>query len=447
MSTRRIRALVIAEAANPEWVSVPLVGWSHAHALRDVADVHVVTQIRNQDAIERAGWVEGREFTSLDTEAVAHRLWKLGERLRGGEGKGWTTLQAMSIPAYYAFEAELFRRFRTRIRAGEFDVIHRVTPLSPTAPSLLAAPALRANVPFVVGPLNGGVAWPREFDAARRAEREWLSRVRGAYRLLPAHGTMMRRANAIVVGSRTTLAQVPERHHDRCVYVPENAIDPGKFGAVQPARERRPLRVAFIGRLVPLKGVDMLLEALAPAVRRREIVIDVFGDGPEMPALRELRGRLGIEDGVRLDGWVPHAELQHHLARASLFVFPSIREFGGGVVLEAMACGVVPVVIDYGGPAELVTPETGHLVPIGSRESIVRGLREVVDRILAEPEEALQARSRRARERVMTLFTWEAKAKQTLAIYEWVLGRRQRPDFGMPLDSSKPDAIATCAKG
>ncbi len=452
MSKARIKALVIAEAANPDWVSVPLVGWSHAQALAERADVHLVTQVRNRDAIANQGWQEGAEFTVIDSEAVARALWRVGSVLRGGADRGWTTLAAVQTPSYYYFEHLLWQQFGARIRAGEWDVVHRLTPLSPALPSLIARRVKNAGVPFVVGPLNGGVPWPRAYDALRRREGEWLSYVREVYRLLPGYRQTRKCASAIVVGSRITLDQVPQRLRDRCVYLPENAIDPSKFEDRAPAAGQRAsdnvLRIAFVGRLVPLKCVDVLLEAAASLIRERPhskqgfsgLEIEIIGDGPERAPLEALAKSLGISELVRFAGWVEHGKLAERLGRSHVFAFPSIREFGGGAVLEAMTLGLVPVVVDYGGPAELVTDTTGVRIPIGPKKQLIEGFRAALRRLMERPQE-VAALGARAQTRVREVFTWDAKARQMVEIYRWVLGRRERPDFGMPLhDSTTADS-------
>ncbi|EBA06361.1 glycosyltransferase family 4 protein [Sagittula stellata] len=426
------RVLAVAEAANPEWVSVPLVGWSLASALREVADVHIVTQTRNRDAFLRAGMREGTDFTAIDSEAIARPMWKLAEKLRLDSGKGWTTLQAVNALSYPYFERLIWKRFGDDIRRGAYDIVHRITPLSPTSPSPLAAKCARAGVPFVLGPLNGGVPWPKAFDAERRAEKEWLSYVRGAYKLLPGRRATLTNASAILAGSRHTASEVPEDLQDRVIWLPENGIDPARFSrtaAPQPGK----LRAAFVGRLVPYKGPDMLLEAAAPLLRDDRMTLDIIGDGPMMPALRDQAQRLGIDAALTFHGWQAHEQVQDILARCHLLSFPSIREFGGGVVLEAMALGVVPLIVDYAGPGELVDATIGLKVPCGTRDQIVAGFARELARLADAPEQ-LAPMAAAARTRVQNDFLWSAKARQVARVYDWVLSGRTspRPDLFRP---------------
>lgn len=424
-----LKVLLIAEAANPDWVSVPLIGWSLARAIAERTDSHLVTQIRNRESMIKAGLVEGRDFTAIDSERFAAPLYRLADRMRGGKGVGWTTLSAISGFAYYYFEWLVWQRFGAAIRRKEFDLVHRLTPVSPTIPSILAARCARAGTPFVLGPLNGGVRWPKKFDHARRKEREWLSYVRNAYRLLPGYRSTLSGSSAIVTGSKSTLSDIPSRYRSKCIYLPENAIDPLRFPDASPPATNGVLHACFVGRLVPYKGPDMLLEAISELARSGHLQLDVMGDGPMMPELKRFVQDNGLEESVRLHGWVTHTELHTKMRASQLLLFPSIREFGGGVVLEAMALGIVPVVVDYGGPGELVTDAVGFKVPLSTRANLIDSLRRTVTDICTQPRQ-LAAKSEAAQSLVRERYTWPAKAQQILAIYDWVLGRtKSRPEF------------------
>lgn len=432
------RVLLIAESANPEWVSTPLLGWAHARALGRRFDAHLVTQVRNRPAILRAGMSE-QDFTAIDSERVASTLWRLAHMARGGDDKSWTTLTALESISYRHFERLVWRRFEADIRARRFQLVHRLTPTSPTIASALAGRCARAGVPFVLGPLNGGLAWPAHFGAERRREREWLSYVRGAHRWLPGYRATRRYAAAIIVGSLDTYRQVPARHRSKCVYIPENAVDPARFPSGAERPPPRPLRIAFVGRLVPFKGADILLEAAAELLRRGRVELELIGAGPDLPKLEGIVRRERLEAGVEFAGWIDHTALDARLRRCHVFGFPSVREFGGGAVLEAMSAGLVPIVVDYGGPGELVTDATGFRVPIGRREDLVRAFRNVLERLAQDPS-GLSGMAARARHRVERCFTWDAKAAQVGEVYRWVLGERvQRPDFRAEFDVALPE--------
>lgn len=193
------RVLLISESANPEWASMPLWGWSLPRALAQIIDAHLVTHVRNREAILRAGTIEGREFSTIDNEYAASPLYKLGYSLSGGAGKGWTTVMAFGALAYYSFEHEVWRQFGDRIKAGEFDLVHRLTPKSPTIPSPIAKRLAAVGTPFIIGPLGGGLPWPKGFRDRQHDEKEWLTYVRGLYKLLPGYRSTRRDASAGVL--------------------------------------------------------------------------------------------------------------------------------------------------------------------------------------------------------------------------------------------------------
>lgn len=412
--------LIIAEAANPEWVSVPLVGWSLASALSRHADVHIVTQQRNREAFLRRGLVEGQDFTAIDSEAIAAPMHRLASILRMGKGKGWTMTTAISALSYPYFERLVWQHFGADIQAKRFDLVHRITPLSPTVASPIAAKVAAAGVPFVLGPLNGGVPWPKGFGVERRQEREWLSYVRGVYKLNPLRRRTLRSTALILAGSRHTASEIPQAFQDKVVWLPENAVDPALFNLVSDQDLSLPLRACFVGRLVPYKGPDMLIDAAAALITAGKLVLDVVGDGPMMAALREQAARLDVTEGITFHGNLPHERVQEVMARSNLLTFPSIREFGGGVVLEAMALGVVPMVVDYAGPGELVSTETGYPIPLGDRPQIVSRFRAALEALVADPS-SLPAKARAARQQALADYTWDAKAGTIVALYRRLL--------------------------
>lgn len=425
----RLRVLLLAEACNPNWVSIPLEGWSLYWALREVADVHLVTQVRNRGDIEGRGLVEGYgrrgeagDFTAIDSERVAGPIYRAAVLLRGGKSVGWTTQMALMSLSYPYYEGLVWKRFGREIEGGRFDLVHRLTPVSPTLGSPLARRCHEAGVPFVMGPLNGGIPWPRGWEGARLKEREVLSYVRSAYKLLPGYRETLVYSAGLVCGSKWTLEELPAWARGKSYYVPENAIDPEKFDRGRRRRELGELRVVFVGRLVPYKGADVLIEACAPLIREGRVSVTICGDGPMMGELKEMVRRERLEGRVHLLGNVPHGKLREILVEQDVFGFPSVREFGGAVVVEAMAMGVVPVVVGYGGPGELVSVETGVRIAVSGREGLVRAFREEIGRLAGNREE-VERMSPRARERAMTRFTWGAKAREMVGVWEDVLSR------------------------
>jgi glycosyltransferase involved in cell wall biosynthesis len=202
----------------------------------------------------------------------------------------------------------------------------------------------------------------------------------------------------------------------------ENGVDLGRFepGLRAPdAGADRPVRFAFVGRLVDWKAVDLLLEALAEHARSHPSTLDVFGDGPERPLLERRTAELGLAARVRFQGFVRQAEVAQALRGLDALVLPSLYECGGAVVLEAMAIGLPVIATRWGGPADYLDDSCGVLVDPDGREAFVAGLTRALTELARDPARR-GALGRAGRAKVERLYDWERKLDAVLEIYAQV---------------------------
>lgn len=134
-----------------------------------------------------------------------------------------------------------------------------------------------------------------------------------------------------------------------------------------------------VGRFTVQKDFPTLIRAIAIARRRRPVRLLILGDGPERPALEALIAELGLDDAVRLPGWVinPYPSM----ARADVFVLSSRWEGLPSVLIEALFCGAPIVSTDCpSGPMEILEGgKHGLLVPVGDAERLAGGIVDAID--------------------------------------------------------------------
>jgi len=424
----RLHILVLAPDCNPEGISIPYVTYSHAAALAELHDVTLVVRSVVENPVRRVKApfrsIEVVRMRSLD------RIYAWSFRHIFKSNFASQAVTAFGYPFALEFERRAWRQLRQRIFGGEFDVVLRLIPMTAVLPSPFAFFLRKGPIPFVIGPINGGLPFVEGFSQAAN-QREWISRLRSLYRFLPFTRSTYRNAAAIIAASSQTYAEFAA-YCDKLFFVPEPGI--ARSLCYEDSRSQKPgvrLELIFVGGLIPCKACDLGLRAAAPLLRSGLARFSVLGDGPERKPLEQLVKSLGIENAVSFCGWVSHTEVLNRLRSADVLVFPSVRDFGAGVVFEALASGAVPVVADFGGPGDIVRPDVGYKVPLTNENDFVARMEKVLKEV-ANDRARLEQLRRQGMAHVRESLTWEAKAQATTRILRWALRQGPKPDFRPP---------------
>jgi len=435
---KKLRVLVLAPECNPESITTPLIAFAHAEALGRLHAVTLVVRAANEAPIRKAGAsfeaIHPVRLPGLDE----FYSWAIRRIFKFDYGR--QSLTVATFPLQVAFEWRAWRQLRGRIRRGDFDVVLRILPNVAVLPSPFAYFLRNGPIPFVIGPLTGGLPWPvgfRQLDSQRRQAGWWFSPLRGYYRYMPFARSTYQNAAAIIAGSSHTVSEFASYQKKVFFVLGENGLKSSLVQHREGVRSRHEgkLRLMFVGRLIPFKACDLALRGAAHLLRAGAAQFTVVGEGAERRNLQDLATSLGVEKAVTFTGNLPHAEALAQLGRADVMVFPSLREFGGAVVFEALAMGAVPVVADFGGPGDVVTPQVGYKIGLTNEADFVRKLATVLDRLALDREHLETLRQQGlayARERL----TWEGKARAVSGVLQWVTGNGPKPDLPPPTRAS-----------
>ncbi len=421
----RLRILLLAPDANPESISVSLVSYRHAEALAQLHTVTLVGRSCSEDALRRTQ----SPFHAIEAISIPwlDRIWDWSFRRIFKNNFNSRALTPFRYPFSIAFEWSAWRRTRTRINAGKFDIVLRLSPVISVLPSAFPFFLRNYSIPFVIGPINGGLPWPQGFSQANN-QRSWIDRLRSLYRFLPFARSTYRRAGAIIAGSSQTFAEFAT-YREKLFFVPENGVSRSLCSsALRRSQRDGKLELVFIGGLIPLKACDLALRAAAPFLRGDLAHFTVVGDGPERSRLEQLAKSLGIEEAVSFCGMLTHTEAMQRLRSADVLVFPSVRDFGGGVVFEALAVGAVPLVADFGGPGDIVHPDIGRKVSLTNESDVVSQMEKVLAELVHD-RNLLDRLAQQGMSYAREFLTWEAKAQIVTQIMHWVLARGPKPDL------------------
>ena len=411
--------LISAFACDPSMGSEPYVGWNWLKQILAVSGGEVVLLTRRMHERPVREALEPASSARLDIVAFD---------LPGCAGMAH---HHPLMKPYYVFWqlAALFVVLTYQLRHRSLGVIHQCTYNVVDMPGLLwAIPGTR----FIWGPVGGGQippAWSKPLYGRGWLKQCWRTLMKRTLRYNPYICLAAHCSSSILVANQDTLQMMPRFARGKCIKTLETAVN-----AVSPNPVERAAKDSFtllwVGRLEPRKALRLLLDALGrikasePQAYQR-LRIKVLGTGPDADKVRSEVTMLGLAEKVELLGALPFAQVQPLYDAADLFVFTSVQDTSGNVLLESLASGLPAIALNHQGPREILQGGGGLLVDAGSYDEAVRGFASAILELMGDPE-TLARHSREGLENIDKHFLWEQKGR----LFRTLLDVLEEPDKG-----------------
>lgn len=395
-----MKLLLSAVACDPFGGSEGIYGWHVVSALAKEHDCFVITSGDNLPSLERANQLgmvpRNLKFRFIGQAKPCHAN-RLIARL-----ESWLR--------FFFFLKRLLSLARSWHAEESFDLAQHITYTT----WRFASPLRRLKIPFVWGPISGTEPFPASclstlsfssfcFEILRSAQ-SWVALKS------PAIRACARKAFCIPVPHRQAWQFLQRlRGHEEGIFICHNFFfTEERIQWLRACRHvtppDRPLRAFAAGNLEGRKGIAIALHSLFLAKSAGvRVEYQVTSLGPEFHHLLKLVRKLGLEDQVKLGQRFDSADYPAALGSFDLCLLPSLRDGAGLSIMEAMLAGCVPIVADWCGPAEFVTPECGFKITVGTPKKMAQEIARILCELHKNRPRVLQ-KGMLARERIVSSY-------------------------------------------
>jgi glycosyltransferase involved in cell wall biosynthesis len=312
----------------------------------------------------------------------------------------------------------------------DIDIIHHVTYASWTIPSYL----WHLPKPFVLGPVTGSQKVPLVgylFLPPKGIRQELVRMVYFIWVRLTsvASRESVRKAKLILCGNLETLNEIASiKGSGKSLFLSDvgtsEMFEVSKDKDTKHPQEDRdaskPISLLWAGLIEPRKNFGLLLESLKILPPDLNWKLTVAGKGPLLTYWQAQVARFGLQDRINFLGQLPYTEMSNCYQVSDIFVFPSLREGTGTVILEALANRLPVIALRLNGAATVLSDDCGVLVDVGSKKQMINDFANAIVR-LSTDQDLRKKIGENGYERVQSFYTWEKRGKQMTALYRKVL--------------------------
>lgn len=306
-------------------------------------------------------------------------------------------------------------------RKEKFDLIHHVS----TNDFRFLGRLHKLKAPYIIGPIGGAQETPKplRYYVRNNKKKELLRTVLNhLFTSFPSYKKALNSAAWVYVSNQETelFLRPKMKNPNKC----EILTEIGYSGDLPPkeAKQGHKKETVFLwaGRMEYRKGLEFLFDVLDILPIEKDWKVVLCGDGSLKEHYSEINEKKPYKNRVVFTGKVAYEEMKSLYSAADVFVFPSLRETTGTVIIEAMAHGLPVIALRQGGAQNIITEETGHLIAGQTRQEYILHFAQAMESCMVDSTKEIWDTDQ-IRQRVMDFYSWEAKVEKMNQVYHSVL--------------------------